>query len=211
MIASLVILILLFSPLAKPYLIGGPMLTGHENLKCIACHKDAPGTLRQQLQANTQYLLGTRDKFTSVGFRPAENKECIHCHARPNDRHPVYRFQEPKYRHVRQATGAHRCASCHREHNAQRISINADFCQHCHDELQLKQDPLDVSHQQLVKQERWLSCLTCHDFHGNHDMTVPTKMQQAIQTELIKDYFQRGQNPYPGKPVYKAKTYDYAE
>ena len=36
----------------------GKMNTGHERLACDSCHRPAPGTVRQQLQANARYLLG---------------------------------------------------------------------------------------------------------------------------------------------------------
>lgn len=208
-IIGLIVLLLLLSPITKPFLIGGPMVTGHENLQCIACHKDERGTLRQQLQANVQHLLNNRTNPVSVGYRPVKNAECVHCHERPNDRHPVYRFLEPKYREVRENTGAHRCMACHREHNNQRISIAAGFCQHCHDELVLKDDPVDVSHEQLVKEKRWDSCLACHDFHGNHRMKVTDKIEKMISSTRLKNYFQRGDNPYPGKIIHKAKIHGY--
>ena len=208
-IVSAFILLLMFSPLLDSFRIGGPMLVGHENLQCIACHKKAQGSLRQQLQANVQYLLHNRPQSTSVGFRPVENSQCVHCHDRPNDRHPVYRFLEPKYRKVRENIGAHTCAACHREHSNKRLTVKPDFCQHCHDELAIQKDPLETTHAQLIDQQRWSSCLTCHDYHANHKMKTPDTPSQAVSITDLENYFNRGKQAYPGKIIHKAKTYDY--
>lgn len=184
------------------------MLPGHEDLKCSSCHQDEQGSFRQQLQTNVQYLLNNRKHSVSVGLKPVQNNECLKCHERPNDRHPVYRFREPKYRDVREKIEANLCVACHREHNSKRISVQPVFCMHCHDELKLKNDPLDVSHKELIEQEKWESCLTCHDYHGNHDMKIETKMINNISTSALNDYFMRGKNPYAGDIIHKAKKHD---
>ena len=184
------------------------MLPGHEDLKCSSCHKDEQGTLRQQLQAKIQYLLNNRKHSVSLGLKSVQNNECIECHDRPNDRHPVYRFREPKFRAVREKIQANTCVSCHQEHNNTRVSIQPVFCMYCHDELKLKNDPLDVSHHELIEQEKWGSCLTCHDYHGNHDMKVEINMKNSISTSVLKNYFKRGENPYPGNIIHKAKQRD---
>ena len=181
------------------------MLVGHETLACQDCHKDERGTLRQRLQANVQYLLGNRKHAVSAGYRPVANRECLHCHSRPNDRHPVYRFLEPRYRKVRQSIGADRCVSCHLEHNSMRISIKPEFCQHCHDDLKLRNDPVDTPHHVLVKTKRWTTCLGCHDFHGNHKMKTPDKMANVINKDKIEQYFDRAQHPYPGNIIHQAR------
>ena len=63
--------------------------------------------------------------------------------------------------------------SCHREHQGVRVTLTEiGYCRHCHEETRLKRDPLDVSHEALIKAKEWDSCLGCHDFHGNHRMTV---------------------------------------
>ena len=206
---GLTIILILLSPIAESWRMNGPMIIGHETLQCIACHKQERGTLRQQLQANTQYLFNRRDRAVSVGYRPVTNQECLACHVRPNDRHPVYRFLEPKYKEIREKIGAQSCATCHEEHRNQRITISPSFCQHCHDELELKRDPLDTSHTQLIQEKKWDSCLGCHDFHGNHEMKVAEKIDRAIPAERIKNYFAQGKDPFPGKIIHEAKTLDY--
>lgn len=180
------------------------MLPGHETLKCFSCHKDEQGTFRQQLQTNIQQLLNNHSESVSVGLRPVRNNECIKCHERPNDRHPVYRFREPKYRKVREEINAHQCNTCHLEHKDKRITVSVDFCLNCHNKLILKNDPLDISHKKLIEEKRWDSCLTCHDYHGNHDMTTEHKMEKSIPVQELKKYFNRGSNPYSGNIIHKA-------
>jgi len=182
------------------------MLPGHENLECSSCHHDEQGSFRQQLQANIQYLLNNRKEAVSVGLRPVENNECIRCHERPNDRHPVYRFREPKYLEAKEKIKADKCVACHLEHKSKRMSVAMDFCMHCHDDLKLKEDPVDVSHQQLIKDKNWDSCLGCHDYHGNHDMKTEVKLENAVAVKDLKNYFNRGSHPYPGKIITKAKN-----
>ena len=183
----------------------GPMNTGHENLKCNACHKPAPGTLRQRLQINARYLIGLEDLVIPLGNLKVDNQACMQCHQRPNDRHPVYRFNEPKYTKLRQTLGPHQCNSCHKEHSGKRITSNNTFCNHCHDELKLKNDPLDTSHHILVQQKKWSSCLGCHDYHGNHKRDVPTKLAQKITDTKINNYFATGESPYSKHKIYATK------
>lgn len=207
-LVSFLALLFLILPSSQRHIQNGPMLPGHENLKCYSCHKDEQGSFRQQLQANVQYLLGNRDDTVSVGLRPVENNECLKCHVRPNERHPVYRFREPKYRDIRKKVKADSCVACHLEHNSKRISVKLNFCMHCHEKIKLKNDPLEVSHELLAKQKKWESCLTCHDFHGNHEIKTETKADKSIELDKLKKYFDRGENPYDGEIIHKAITDD---
>ena len=183
----------------------GSMNTGHESLACEECHLESKGTFRQQLQANIQYWLGKRKATVTIGYNPVSNRDCVDCHRRPKDRHPVYRFMEPKYKKIRQEIQAHSCNACHQEHSGTRVTIEAEFCSHCHEKLKLKKDPLDTTHQQLVKEKRWSTCLGCHDFHGNYQYEVPEKVNQAKSGEVINDYLLGGQSPYGKDKQYKAK------
>lgn len=184
------------------------MLPGHENITCFSCHKDEHGSLRQQLQSNIQYLLNNREDTVSVGLRPVKNTECIKCHDRPNDRHPVYRFREPKYRKAREKIKADSCIACHLEHKNKRVTVSMNFCIHCHDELKLKNDPVDVTHEQLIKDKNWDSCLSCHDYHGNHEMKLEVEINKSIALPVLNNYLHRGANPYPGKIIHKAKSHE---
>ena len=40
--------------------------------------------------------------------------------------------------------------SCHREHTGVRVTMPATACATCHGDLDLKREPLDVSHRELV-------------------------------------------------------------
>jgi Cytochrome c7 and related cytochrome c len=175
----------------------GTMNVGHGQLACTNCHRPAPGTVRQQIQAGTRFVLGLRETPVDFGFREVENGDCYACHERPFDRHPVFRFNEPRFSDARKAIAPQRCASCHREHSGRRVTVQPGYCRHCHGELEMKNDPLDVSHATLVRESLWLSCLGCHDFHGNHVMKSPTHLADAISSLRVGRYFQGDVSPYP--------------
>lgn len=184
----------------------GPMNTGHDTLKCVSCHQAAPGTLRQQIQANLRYLLGQREHSADFGHQAVQNENCLACHERPNDRHPVYRFLEPRFLKARENLGPQRCVSCHAEHQGQRVTrAEIGYCVNCHKKTRVRKDPLDVPHDRLIALKRWESCLGCHDFHGNHIMKTGRKVEQMIPADKILAYFQGGASPYGNERHYKAK------
>ena len=184
----------------------GTANSGHGKLICSDCHRPAPGTTRQQLQANIKHLIGLRKHDSYFGFNPVDNAYCLDCHDRPDDRHPVQRFNEPRFTEVRKKLHPEQCVACHSEHHNVRVTqANIGFCQNCHEEFSLKHDPISVPHQTLAKQQRWDTCLGCHDFHGNHKMPLPTDLKQAIPANRIHAYFQGDVSPYPGTIRYKAK------
>lgn len=175
----------------------GPMNTGHETLECTDCHSPAKGTIFQQLNANFQHFTGQRASSVAFGSDDVDNKKCESCHKRPNDRHPMYRFKEPRFKDARLAIGAERCESCHGEHKGVRLAIqDLTFCSNCHQDTELTDDPLDVSHAELISSNLWSTCLQCHDFHGNHVMDVAHKMQDTISVSTIADYAHGGDDPY---------------
>jgi hypothetical protein len=183
----------------------GPMNAGHATLECERCHREAPGSVRQQLQSVARTWVGLDDHAADVGFRSVSNRECTSCHDRPNDRHPTSRFLEPRFAEARAAIAPERCDSCHREHEGVRVTIvETTYCRHCHGELVVKQDPLDVPHAELVRDARWETCLGCHDFHGNHAAQPPQRLDEAIPVARIREYFDGGPSPY-GAPVLRAE------
>ncbi|HED15392.1 MAG TPA: hypothetical protein ENI64_01030 [Gammaproteobacteria bacterium] len=182
----------------------GSMNTGHETLSCNVCHLDAKGSLRQRLQANVQYLFGNRNNPVVLGHREVGNSDCLACHDRPEDRHPVYRFLEPRYAKVRREIQVQFCTSCHREHEGKRVTQKTGFCVNCHDELLMRKDPLDIPHVTLIKEKRWESCLGCHDFHGNHIFTETNHVKEAWAENEILTYFNGGKSPYSKKRHYQA-------
>lgn len=184
----------------------GPANSGHADVACDACHRPAPGTLRQQLQAITRDLLVRETGRVDLGYRAVGNAECERCHDRPDDRHPVYRFLEPRFADARAALHPEQCAACHREHAGVRVTLpDATYCRQCHAELELESDPLDVPHHELVRTKRWETCLGCHDYHGNHGMEAPVHLDSAISPDAIETYLRGGSSPYPA-PIVRAHT-----
>jgi hypothetical protein len=182
----------------------GPMNVGHATVACDGCHREAPGTVRQQLQAVARTWAGMRDGPIDVGFQDVASEQCTACHDRPKDRHPGFRFLEPRFNDVRAELHPERCESCHREHAGVRITIpETTYCRHCHGELVVDKDPLDVPHVRLVADQRWETCLGCHDFHGNHAGKPPRRLDDALPVEDIERYFRGGPSPY-GEPVVRA-------
>jgi len=90
-----------FLPENKVLLIPGEMNTGHQNIDCDYCHRLATGSLRQQIQANVRFVLGLRLKAADYGRSPVTNEQCLGCHRRPDDRHPVFLFFEPRFKEAR--------------------------------------------------------------------------------------------------------------
>lgn len=192
-------------PEGQGFLAIGPMNTGHESLTCIDCHKEAPGTLRQQIQARVRYWLGFREDSVTVGRQHVTNEICLGCHERPKDRHPIYRFLEPRFETIRKKIQPHQCTSCHQEHQGERVTqTRIGFCVACHEKTRLKKDPLTTPHHDLITLKLWNSCLGCHDFHGNHKMKTAQTLDKIIPKEIIEDYFQGGASPY-GEVYHKAK------
>jgi len=193
------------SPAGEWLLAPGGMIPGHEKLSCESCHQKTSGTTRQQLQAKVQYWVGTRTDSIDFGHKTVGNKACLECHRRPKDNHPVYRFMEPRFREVRQKLSPQYCVSCHREHQANRVNLAPEECKVCHKKISLKRDPLDISHKALAKKNQWKTCLGCHDYHGNHSLRIPKKIEERIKDDKIISYFQQGDSPYPLPKKYKAK------
>jgi hypothetical protein len=172
------------------------MNIGHERLDCAQCHVTAAGTVRQQLQANARYWLGLRKEPVDFGSKDVQNVDCLACHDRPFDRHPVFRFNEPRFEKARKNLGVHECQSCHAEHRGAKVVVEATYCAECHSELKLERDPIDVPHEELVKGDRWEACLGCHDFHGNHERSTPKRLDQALSPLDIERYFAGARSPY---------------
>ncbi len=189
----------LATPVARHLKAVGPMNVGHETLACTDCHRRAPGSLRQQLQANLRFAMGQRTVPASMGRLPIGNGACLSCHDRPEDRHPVFRFMEPRFADARRARSPHLCNGCHLEHQGVRVTATSDFCEACHLELDIPGDRLDVTHATLVDRGQWSSCLGCHDYHGSHQIEASTSFEAAITNGQIVEYLNGGASPYPGR------------
>lgn len=212
LVCSLVVISVLAHPANEEYLCKGRMNTGHENMQCIACHTESKGNMRQQLQGKIHYYLGFRKSHVDFGKSNVDNDKCINCHMRENDRHPVHRFEEPRFAKALQNIAAQKCESCHLEHSGKRVTVsNTGYCASCHQDLVLKYDPIEVSHTELVKKQRWNTCLQCHDFHGNHVRNTPLLMKDTIPWTHLKTYFEGGEDPYAVEKKYKALKKMYHE
>lgn len=189
----------------EEYLSIGPMNSGHEGFSCNTCHSDAEGTLWQQIQSNAQYGIGLRENAVDFGTIDVETKKCLACHERDNDRHPTHRFLEPKFRKAVEKVNVANCNTCHSEHNGKRVTIKkTDYCMNCHEDLTVKSDPLDISHEQLIKDKAWDTCLQCHDFHGNHEYKAPEAMKDTISKSLLLQYFNGGKDVYSSQKKFTA-------
>lgn len=179
------------------YVSVGPMNTGHQDLSCYTCHADASGNLLQQIQSNASYVFGARNESVDFGTQDVTVNNCLQCHDRPNDRHPTYRFSEPRFKDAIKNIDATTCITCHSEHNGERVSVaSINYCMNCHQDLDVESDPLDISHKDLIAKEQWSTCIQCHDFHGNHKYEVPEKLSDTIPMKTINDYFDGGEDPY---------------
>ena len=197
--------LLLLAPALAEFVPNDAHNPGHADLACTECHREAPGTERQQLQAKAKHLLGLRTDDVDFGMRPVNNAACIGCHDNPDDRHPAHRFLEPRFEAARATLAPEQCVSCHREHTGTRLSqTNVAFCATCHSDMEIKDDPTRPTHDALIRDKRWDTCLTCHDFHGNHGYVPPKDLKAAIAPDAIAEYLRAGPSPY-GKPVVKAK------
>ncbi len=197
--------IVLFTDQADHLVAHGPIQAGHENVDCVGCHIPSAGSYRQQIQANILYAIGQRETPVDFGYAPVASAQCLDCHERKYERHPIYRFREPRFAKALETVNATSCLGCHSEHNDQRAFVEIDYCKACHADLIVKNDPIDVPHKTLLAQDSWGTCLGCHDFHGNHPVKAPLKIQEAHSIEDIRAYLNAGPSPYGDIKSYKAK------
>ena len=190
--APVLALAVLLMPNGEKLRAAGPANTGHEQLACAQCHTPAEGTPRQQIQANVRYLLGLRATPADFIHEEVGNVDCQACHQNDDDQHPVYRFNEPRFAEARAELAPQYCVSCHAEHTGQRVTAEPTMCASCHADLVVLQDPIDPTHEALVGSEQWNTCLSCHDFHGNHVRTTPTRLEEGTPEEAIARYFAGG-------------------
>ena len=196
---------MIFGPFSENWLNKGPSNTGHVALNCQDCHVDASGSVRQQIQGKVHFWIGLRSDDVNFGHMNVENQTCISCHERSNDKHPVSRFAEEQFLDARKAFSAHTCAGCHAEHAGVRVTMPASGCKHCHGSLKVKNDPIDVSHETLVSEGQWVSCLGCHDFHGNFLRKTPTKLEEVLSLDDIERYLNGGPSIYGNVRRFTAK------
>jgi hypothetical protein len=204
-IVSFLLVFILTLESSEQYVSIGPMNTGHQDLNCFSCHADAKGNLMQQIQSNISHLAGTRPESVDFGTKDVTVDNCLQCHERKNDRHPTYRFSEPRFKDAIKNIDATTCITCHKEHHDERVSVKSiNYCMNCHQTLEVENDPLDISHKDLIAKKEWFTCIQCHDFHGNHRYNVPEKLSDTIPMTEIQEYFNGGKDPYGNDKKYTA-------
>jgi ferredoxin-NADP reductase/bacterioferritin-associated ferredoxin len=197
--------LLLLLPRAEELRPHGHPNVGHAELKCVACHVPSPASTRQALQAKAKLALGLRQTGAVLGMEPVASATCIQCHANPDDQHAASRFLEPRFDQARADTGAQLCVSCHREHQGVRVTAPVStYCVSCHQDLKVKDDKASPSHDFLLANRRWETCMQCHDYHGNHRWNTPLRLTDAATIERLDAYMRGGPSPY-GATVVKAK------
>jgi ferredoxin-NADP reductase/bacterioferritin-associated ferredoxin len=178
---------------------------GHAELKCASCHVESPASTRQAFQAKVKHAIGWRQTGAVLGMQPVTSATCIQCHANSDDRHAPNRFLEPRFAQARAETGAQQCVSCHREHSAVRVTApSTGYCVSCHQDLKVKDDKASPTHDYLVRNKQWTTCLQCHDYHGNHRWNAPLRLQDAATLEVLNKYLQGGPSPF-GAAIVKAR------
>lgn len=182
----------------------GHMVPDHEDLACTKCHTPAPGSVRQQVRANLLHWAGFRSTGASFGHEPVAAASCRGCHARDNDRHPSFRFREPRFQTINRTLDARNCLTCHSEHKATRVSNDGMFCVSCHEDMKARKEVIKPTHAELSAAKRWDSCLTCHDFHGNHPVKAPHLFDQAHDLRAVRAYLANGADPYSVKKAQPA-------
>ncbi|MDA0372432.1 MAG: cytochrome c3 family protein [Planctomycetota bacterium] len=203
--AILGILVLLRLPVGGWIQAPGPATPGHGEMRCAQCHERAEGSLRQQLQATVQHALGMRETGADIGHRPVGDRVCIDCHDRPNDRHPTVRFREARFALARAERPVQRCTGCHLEHQGVRVTAPSVVCQTCHGDLDVRDDPVEPTHADLVAREDWTTCLRCHDFHGNHTHVVAESLADAISVDAVLEHLGSGPRAY-GPVTHEARS-----
>lgn len=183
----------------------GAMVPGHEGLACTKCHAVAPGTMRQQVQANLLHWAGLRRTGASFGHEPVSQGACAGCHARDDDRHPSFRFREPRFTASNRTLDARDCLTCHAEHAGRRVSNDGLFCASCHEGMKARREVIQPAHSELSQTKRWDTCLTCHDFHGNHPVKAPHRFEEARDLAAVRAYLADGPDPYSPRKAHPAR------
>ncbi len=193
---TLTLLAVFQSPGQEQFLSPGGDHEMHEEMACDQCHQPAAGSVRQQVQANVHHWLGFRNEGASFVTDPVESDDCLACHKMPKNLHPQHRFVHSEYFDLRETLGLHQCMGCHDHHSAVNVVHSMEFCMNCHQVWGDKKDTIEPRHQTLIAEERWDTCLQCHDFHGNHDYEWPTVLTNGYSIDQVQSYLD-GKAPAP--------------
>jgi hypothetical protein len=69
----------------------------------------------------------------------------------------------------------------------------------------MKADPLDESHRMLVAEQRWATCLGCHDYHGNHARRAQRRLRDMLPVDAVAAYLAQGRDPYADTKIHSAR------
>lgn len=117
----------------------GEFVNDHEGLVCAECHQPSAGSTRQQLQSIAKNVLFDSGYEVNFWFQAVSSQHCLECHSRDNDRHPIHRFNEPRFIEVVRDLPANQCLGCHSEHNGRTVNLTQiGFCEACHSDLKKK-------------------------------------------------------------------------
>ena len=72
--------------------------------------------------------------------------------------------------------------------------------------MEVPYDKTVPTHAQLKEEEAWETCMSCHDFHGNHMTEIPNRLQDGISTEALLDYMDGGSDPYSEEKHHTAQV-----
>jgi len=193
---TLILFVVINSPQQEQFLSPGGDREMHEGMACHQCHQTAPGSVRQQVQANVHHWLGLRESGAAFITEPVDSNDCQDCHEMPNNRHPEHRMVHSEYFDLRENLSQHECSGCHDHHSSINLVHSMNFCMHCHDVWGNKEDTITPKHTTLIAEERWETCLQCHEFHGSHGYKSPLLLSEAIPVEEVQMYLD-GAAPAP--------------
>ncbi|WP_455217458.1 cytochrome c3 family protein [Kaarinaea lacus] len=148
----------------------GPLTNGHHQLteKCDACHTDAFGG----------------EKDTAEVLQAA----CIKCHGddrkKPQDSHPITKFEDPRNADRLEKINALKCVTCHTEHRLEitlkdGLTQPLDVCFNCHQKI-AKDRP---THKDMP----FDTCKDsgCHNYHNNRALYTKFLLKHQDQPDTL--------------------------
>ena len=71
--------------------------------------------------------------------------------------------------------------------------------------MKARKEVIEPTHAALSAGKRWDTCLTCHDFHGNHPVKAPHRFEEAHDLKAVRAYLADGTDPYFAKKIHPAR------
>jgi len=79
------------------------------------------------------------------------------------------------------------------------VENTGQFCVTCHSGMEVREDRTTPTHAALAAEERWDTCLRCHDFHGNHHHEWPESLEEAFGGREVLRHLDSGAPLYGEK------------